>query len=99
MRLVDTMLTLLKFNMLASLNFRFSHTSHVYRHYMYACFINLQASTYSGPTKFVFSAQEIFAKRYTFTVTKEKETEIEVPFEFLSKEEMANDHNMTELLV
>ena len=35
--------------------------------------------------------QECFVKRYTFSVTKENETSMDIPFEFLSKEEMAED--------
>ena len=31
---------------------------------------------------------EAFAKRYKFTVSKERESELEMPFEFLSKDEM-----------
>ena len=40
----------------------------------------------------------MFTKKYTFSVTKENETQIEIPFEFLSKEEMASDYDMTEPL-
>ena len=43
-------------------------------------------------------AKEVFSKKYTFQVTKENETQIEVPFEFLSKEEMASDYDMKEPL-
>ncbi|CAE7310973.1 Zan [Symbiodinium sp. KB8] len=42
---------------------------------------------------------EAFAKRYKFTVQQERESELEIPFEFLSKAEMSeHPYNMSEIL-
>ncbi|CAE7201636.1 KIAA0754, partial [Symbiodinium sp. KB8] len=39
---------------------------------------------------------EAFSKKYRFTTKKEKECEVEVGFEYLSKEDMADSHQMSE---
>ena len=41
---------------------------------------------------------EAFSKKYRSTTKKEKECEVEVGFEYLSKEDMADSHQMSELL-
>ena len=39
---------------------------------------------------------DAFIKRFSITSTKEKEEEVNIPFEFVSEEDMANDYGMTE---
>ena len=39
--------------------------------------------------------QDLFAKKYAISIQREKESEIVVPFEFLSKEEMQTERNMS----
>ena len=39
--------------------------------------------------------QDLFAKKYAISIQREKESEIVVPFEFLSKEEMKTERNMS----
>ena len=43
--------------------------------------------------------QDAFIKRFSFTTTRENELQVEVPFEYLSKEEMSTEHGLSELLV
>ena len=38
---------------------------------------------------------DTFVKRFSISSTKEKEEEVNIPFEFVSEEEMANDYDMS----
>ena len=46
----------------------------------------------------VVSLQDAFIQKFSVKRERSDETELNVDFAYLTKEEMANDHNMTETL-
>ena len=56
--------------------------------------LGLRSYVRFGRGYYIVPAQELFTKRYSLKTSLEKEHEVSIPFDYLSKQEMEEERNM-----